>query len=965
MPDSFGARSVLRVGGREYEVFRIAALRTDVADVARLPYSLKILLENLLRTEDGVAVTADDIEALARWRRESVGRHEIAFTPARVLLQDFTGVPAVVDLAAVRDAMAALGGDPARVNPVQPVELVIDHSVQVDAWASPDALRINRELDYHRNRERYAFLRWAQRAFRNFRLVPPANGIVHQVNLEHLARVVFTAPSSGRPQAYPDTLVGTDSHTPMVNGLGVLGWGVGGIEAEAAMLGQPVSMLIPAVVGFRLEGALAPGVTATDLVLTVTEMLRRRGVVGRFVEFYGPGVRRLSIADRATISNMAPEYGATCAIFPVDGETLRYLQLTGRSQEHVALVEAYTKEQGLFYDERAPEPRFTERVALDLGTVEPSIAGPGRPQDRVPLAIAGAAFRAALPSLLPPAAPPTTKQAAVGIAGSPTSVGVWGERGRDEAAAMEPTGLAEPLAQGAVVIAAITSCTNTSNPSVMIAAGLLARNAVERGLRPKPWVKTSLAPGSRVVARYLERSGLQPALDALGFHVVGYGCTTCIGNSGPLPEAISREIGERGLVVCAVLSGNRNFEGRIHSEVRANYLMSPPLVVAYALAGRMDVDLVTEPLGAGADGAPVYLRDLWPSTEEIGRTIAGAVGAELYRVVYDEIDRGDEEWAALPVPEGGRYAWDPASTYVRRPPYFDGMRLHAPAAVPDIFGARVLAMLGDSVTTDHISPAGSIRADSPAGRYLIERGVAPADFNSYGARRGNHEVMIRGTFASVRIRNALVPGREGGVTRHLPSGEVVPIHDAAVRYQAEGIPLIVLAGKEYGSGSSRDWAAKGTALLGVRAVLAESFERIHRSNLVGMGVLPLQFRPGEGVGRLGLTGHERFDVVGVERAVAGEGGDRHVEIVAVAEDGRRVEFEALARIETPQEAEYYRHGDILKCVLRQLLAGRAQPAVVGPGPATGGMRPPEDADGGALVEEGSIQSFPASDPPAY
>jgi aconitate hydratase len=943
--DSFGARGRLAVGGREYEIFRLDALSRAGFDVARLPYSIRILLENLLRAEAAGLVGRDDVEALAGWTPGPLPAREVAFLPARVLLQDFTGVPAVVDLAAMRDAMAALGGDPARIDPVQPVELVIDHSVQVDAWASPEALRINRDLDYQRNRERYAFLRWAQQAFGNFRLVPPATGIVHQVNLEYLARVVFTSDelggrADGPPTAYPDTLVGTDSHTPMVNALGVLGWGVGGIEAEAAMLGEPVSLLIPEVVGVRLTGALPPGATATDLVLTVAERLRRHGVVGKFVEFFGPGLRHLPLADRATISNMAPEYGATCVMFPVDEETLRYLRLTGRPAERVALVEAYMKAQGLFHDEGAPEPRFTDVLALDLGEIEPSIAGPGRPHDRVPLSRAARAFEAALPSLLPPA--------------RPAPAGADGERS---------PAAADGLRHGAVVIAAITSCTNTSNPSVMLAAGLLARKAVERGLAPKPWVKTSLAPGSQVVTRYLERAGLQPYLDALGFHVVGYGCTTCIGNSGPLPEAVSREIAERGLVVCSVLSGNRNFEGRIHPEVRANYLMSPPLVVAYALAGRLDVDLVSEPLGLDPDGRPVFLRDVWPTPEEVEQAIAKAVQPEMFREVYRDVYRGDERWAALPVPAGTRYAWDPASTYIKRPPYFDGMAPEPPATVPDIRGARVLVLLGDAVSTDHISPAGSIRADSPAGRWLIEHGVAPADFNSYGARRGNHEVMVRGTFANVRLRNRLAPGTEGGVTTHLPSGEILSIYDAAMRYQAEGVPLLVLAGKEYGSGSSRDWAAKGPRLLGVRAVLAESFERIHRSNLVGMGILPLQFPAGQSAASLGLTGREVFDVLGVEAAVAAGGRERaSVRVVARGDDGRRVEFDALVRIDTPQEAAYYRHGDILTCVLRARLAGRERRPVVRP---TVAPLPEPVAGRDGVVEEGSMASFPASDPPAY
>ena len=941
--NAFGARSALEVGGREYEIHRLEALERAGFTVGRLPYSLRILLENLLRLEDGTVVRAADVEALARWQPGVRAAHEIAFTPARVLLQDFTGVPAVVDLAAMRDAIRAHGGDPRRINPLQPVELVIDHSMQVDVFGTPDALRRNRELDYGRNRERYGFLRWAQRAFHNFKVVPPYTGIVHQVNLEYLARVVFTSEDAGGvggspPAAYPDTLVGTDSHTPMVNGLGVLGWGVGGIEAEAAMLGQPVAMLIPDVVGVRLRGTLRPGVTATDLVLTVAERLRRHGVVGKFVEFYGPGVGRLPLADRATIGNMSPEYGATCAIFPVDAVTLDYLRLTGRSPERIALVEAYMKEQGLFHTERSPDPVFSETLALDLDEVEPSVAGPGRPQDRIPLSQAGAAFRGALTGLLPPGA-------------APPASGVRPDDG--------------VLDHGAVVIASITSCTNTSNPSVMLAAGLLARKAVARGLRAKPWVKTSLAPGSQVVTRYLERAGLQHDLDALGFHVVGYGCATCIGNSGPLPPRISREIAQRGLVVCSVLSGNRNFEGRIHPAVRANYLMSPPLVVAYALAGRMDVDLTTEPLGTGADGRPVRLRDIWPSPDELARATREMVTADMFRAVYAEVFAGDQEWARLPVPGGDLYHWDPASTYVKRPPYFDTMPPGAPRSLPDVREARALAVLGDSVTTDHISPAGSIEADSPAGRYLIGHGVGPGDFNSYGARRGNHEVMVRGTFANVRIRNRLAPGLEGGFTTHLPTGEVLPIYEAAARYVQTGTPLVVLAGQEYGTGSSRDWAAKGPALLGVRAVLARSFERIHRSNLVGMGVLPLQFLTGEGVDALGLDGREVFDVEGVSAALDA-GGARRVRVVARRE-GHTVSFEAVVRIDTPQEAEYYRHGGILPYVLRQLLLGRERPAAVAPGLAVpaqpDGEAPRAAAD--ALVDEGSEASFPASDPPAY
>ena len=947
MANSFGTQSTLRVGDRRFTIYSLRRLEKAIPSVARLPYALKILLENLLRTESLLAVQPDDIEGLARWDPKALPTREIAFTPSRVLLQDFTGVPAIVDLAAMRDAMRAMGGDPTRINPLQPVELVIDHSVQVDEFGTPNAFLANAELEFKRNGERYAFLRWGQKAFRNFEVVPPDTGIVHQVNLEYLARVVFSTADkeTGELFAYPDTLVGTDSHTTMVNGLGVLGWGVGGIEAEAAMLGQPVSMLIPQVVGFRLYGELRAGATATDLVLTVTEMLRRKGVVGKFVEFYGEGLAALPLADRATIANMAPEYGATCGIFPVDAETLRYLRLTGRPEPLIQLVEAYTKEQGLFHTQETPAAVYSDTLELDLAAVEPSVAGPSRPQDRIRLSEAGRSFQDALKVYL----------GALEAAGKPAAAA-------GQAVPVAGDGSFE-LRHGSVVIAAITSCTNTSNPSVMLAAGLLARKAVERGLRTRPWVKTSLAPGSQVVTRYLERAGLQPYLDALGFHLVGYGCTTCIGNSGPLPEAVSRAIAERGLVVCSVLSGNRNFEGRIHSEVRANYLMSPPLVVAYALAGRMDVDLVSEPLGVGGDGRPVFLRDIWPTPEEVEQAIADAVRPEMFREVYRDVYRGDERWAALPVPAGARYAWDPASTYIKRPPYFDGMSPQAPAVVPDIRGARVLALLGDAVTTDHISPAGSIRADSPAGRWLVAHGVAPADFNSYGARRGNHEVMVRGTFANVRLRNRLAPGTEGGFTTHLPSGEVLPIYDAAVRYQAEGVPLIVLAGKEYGSGSSRDWAAKGPRLLGVRAVIAESFERIHRSNLVGMGILPLQFPPGQSAASLGLTGREVYDVLGVEAAVAAAGRSRtQVRVAARGEDGRRVQFDALVRIDTPAEAAYYRHGDILSYVVRSLLAGETRPPLAPPAGAPV-LEPTAVRDG--VVEERSIASFPASDPPAY
>jgi aconitate hydratase len=839
-----------------------------------------------------------------------------------VLLQDFTGVPAVVDLAAMRDAMRRLGGDPKQINPLLPAELVIDHSVQVDAFGAPTAFQVNADLEFERNRERYAFLRWGQRAFRNFRVVPPDTGIVHQVNLEYLARVVFSTEGK-KPEAYPDTLVGTDSHTTMVNGLGVLGWGVGGIEAEAALLGQPTTMLIPQVVGFRFTGRLAEGATATDLVLTVTEMLRKKGVVGKFVEFFGLGVASLPIADRATIGNMAPEYGATCGIFPVDAEALRYLKFTGRPAWRIALVEAYCKEQGLFHSAASPEPVFTDTLQLDLGSVEPSIAGPKRPQDRVGLKAAKQSFLAALPGLMQPTSP-------IGQpSGDPNHWEHEGGNSGGVATAARPThvtltldGVEQKLRHGSIVIAAITSCTNTSNPSVMVAAGLLAKQAVERGLQTKPWVKTSLAPGSKVVTDYLAEAGLTPYLERLRFHLVGYGCTTCIGNSGPLPEPVSAAIKAGQLVVVSVLSGNRNFEGRIQSEVRGNYLMSPPLVVAYALSGRMDLDLATEPLGTDGTGKPVFLKDVWPTAKEVAQTVERALRADMFGKEYGGVFDGDDRWKGLPVPEGELYAWDEASAYIRRAPYFDGMP-RTPGPVGDIAGARVLAFLGDSITTDHISPAGSIRKDGPAGRFLVERGIGPKDFNSYGSRRGNHEVMVRGTFANVRIRNRLVPGTEGGVTRHLPDGAQMSIYDASVRYQAEGVPLVVLAGKEYGAGSSRDWAAKGPRLLGVRAVIAEGYERIHRSNLVGMGILPLQFAAGETAESLGLTGEEIFDVVGIPVALAGRGGGaKPVTVRARKDGGRPREFRATVRIDTPMEVEYYRHGGILEYVLRQL-AGAA------------------------------------------
>jgi aconitate hydratase len=909
--NSFDARSQLTVGDRSYEIYRLGALQAKF-DVARLPFALKVLLENLLRYEDGRVVTSDDIEALARWVPGDEPSREIAYMPARVLMQDFTGVPAVVDLAAMRDAMRDLGGDPSRINPLQPAELVIDHSVQVDAFGTPRAFQINADREFERNKERYAFLRWGQQAFGDFSVVPPDTGIVHQVNLEYLARVVFTRESDGATQAYPDTLVGTDSHTPMVNGLGVLGWGVGGIEAEAAMLGQPVSMLIPQVIGFKLSGELQEGATATDLVLTVTEMLRAKGVVGKFVEFFGDGLARLPLADRATISNMAPEQGATCVMWPIDAETLHYLRFTGRSEEQIALVEAYAREQGMFHDADAEESVYTDTLSLDLGDVVPSIAGPRRPQDRVPLSEAKESFFAELQKLSDEGSvdlPDDSIERWAGEGGGAGAVAV--ERRTSTAVDLTTQGVSCTLDHGSVVIAAITSCTNTSNPAVMVGAGLLARKAVERGLQSQPWVKTSLAPGSKVVTEYLERSRLTEPLEQLGFNLVGYGCTTCIGNSGPLPEEVSVAIEQGDLAVASVLSGNRNFEGRIHSEVKMNYLASPPLVVAYALAGRMDVDLATEPLGEGTDGEPVYLRDVWPSQREIHDTIEDAVQSDMFRRSYADVYAGDERWNSLEIPSGDIYDWRP-STYVKRPPFFEGMPVEPPPVEP-ITAARVLALLGDSVTTDHISPAGAIRPDSPAGKYLIEQGVQPRDFNSLGSRRGNHEVMMRGTFANVRLRNLLVPGKEGSWTVHLPSGEEMSIFDAAMRYMQEGVPLVVLAGKEYGSGSSRDWAAKGPRLLGVRAVVAESYERIHRSNLVGMGVLPLQFPAGDGIPSLGLDGHETYDVAEVDE------GARTTAVTARKDDGTEVRFDATVRIDTPQEWLYYRHGGILQYVLRHLL----------------------------------------------
>ncbi len=889
--DSFTTRTPLTVGGETIHFYSLPALaKAGFPNVERLPYSLKILLENLLRREDNAFVKTDDIRALAGWDPKTIGEKEMSFMPARVLLQDFTGVPCVVDLAAMRDGIVALGGDPDKVNPLQPVELVIDHSVQVDHFGTANAMELNADLEYHRNRERYVFLRWGQTAFRNFRVVPPETGIVHQVNIEYLARVVCRDEQDGVTIAYPDTVFGTDSHTTMVNGLGVVGWGVGGIEAEAAMLGQPSSMLIPSVLGYRLTGRLPEGATATDLVLMITENLRKKGVVGKFVEFYGPGLAHLTISDRVTLGNMCPEYGATVAIFPIDEMTLEYLRLTGRDEKQIALVEAYARAQGMFRTDATPDAVYTETMEMDLSSVEPSLAGPRRPQDRVSLSGAKRAFAGALDEL--------KKGVKVAASGGGAAVAVETQ-----------------LEHGSVVIAAITSCTNTSNPSVMIGAGLVAKKAIEKGLQVKPWVKTSLAPGSKVVTDYLNRAGLQTYLDQLGFNLVGYGCTTCIGNSGPLPDEVSSEIRERGLVVASVLSGNRNFEGRIQQEVRANYLASPPLVVAYALAGSMNVDLSTEPLGTGRDGKPVFLKDVWPTEKEIQQTMLTSVTADAFRQQYASVFDGDERWQKLPVPTGDRFAWEDDSTYIRRPPFLENLSM-TPAPLTDLVGARALAVLGDSITTDHISPAGNIKADGPAGHYLVDHKVTAKEFNSYGARRGNHEVMMRGTFANTRIKNQMVPGIEGGVTKYLPGDEVMPIYDAAMRYQQAGVPLIILAGKEYGSGSSRDWAAKGTMLLGVKAVVAESFERIHRSNLVNMGVLPLQFVNGETAAGLGLTGQEVF---AIEGAGPGLKPRSTVTVKATAEDGSTKSFSAMVRIDTPEELTAFSHGGILPYVLRQLV----------------------------------------------
>ena len=929
MADSYGARSTLQVSGHEYEIHRLDALQAKY-DVARLPYSLKVLLENCLRLEDGVAVTADDIEAIATWDAKAEPAKEIPFQPSRVLMQDFTGVPAVVDLAAMRDAMDDLGSDPAKINPLVPVDLIIDHSVQVDAFGNARAFEVNAEREFERNQERYEFLRWGQKAFDNFRVVPPATGICHQVNLEYLGRVVWSDERDGVRRAFPDTLVGTDSHTTMINGLSVLGWGVGGIEAEAAMLGQPISMLLPQVIGFRLDGELGDAATATDLVLRVTEMLRERGVVSKFVEFYGPGLPSLGLADRATLGNMSPEFGSTCAICPPDKETLRYLEFTGRGTDVIELVDAYTREQGMFHTPDAEEPTFSDTLELDLGDVMPAIAGPKRPQDRIALTDSKAAFLETLKAFnvhaagalgteqpdsgsFPASDPPGNGSGTA--TGSPTDVpatAVEEQRGSDDTVEVtDAEGNTFDLDHGRVVIAAITSCTNTSNPSVMIGAGLLAKKAVERGLDVKPWVKTSLAPGSTVVTDYLEKSGLDEYLNALKFDLVGYGCTTCIGNSGPLSDEISAAVAERDLVVCAVLSGNRNFEGRINQDVKANYLASPPLCVAYALVGRMDFDFESEPLGTDAEDQPVYLHDIWPSAKEISDTVADAVRADMFEKNYANVFEGDERWKAIKVPEEDRYTW-PDSTYVRRPPFFEGMDPEPAASSEPIEDARVLAKLGDSITTDHISPAGAIKKSSPAGKWLMEQGIEVRDFNSYGSRRGNHEVMMRGTFANVRLRNELVD-REGGWTRSIPDGEEMPIYDAAMKYAADGVPLVILAGKEYGSGSSRDWAAKGTLLLGVRAVIAESFERIHRSNLIGMGVLPLQFPDGESAASLGLTGEEQISIAELDIEEGTE-----LEVTARRDGADDVSFVATVRIDTANERKYFRHGGILHRVLREL-----------------------------------------------
>ena len=928
-PNSFGARATLTAAGRTYGYFRLDALRElSGGNLDRLPFSLKVMLENLLRGEDDAFVKRADVEALARWDVKVPAEKEVAYRPARVVLQDFTGVPCVVDLAAMRDAITALGGDPERINPLQPVDLVIDHSVQADEYGTPQAFMENVSLEYERNQERYRFLRWGQTAFDNFSVVPPGTGIIHQVNVEYLAKVVFVNAAEGgdgAPLAYPDSLVGTDSHTTMVNGLGVFGWGVGGIEAEAAMLGQPLSMLVPEVIGFKVTGRLPAGATATDLCLTVTEMLRKKKVVGKFVEFYGPGLSAMSLADRATIANMAPEYGATMGFFPVDAETLNYLRLTGRGEEQIALVEAYTKAQGLFRTDETPDPDYTDSLSLDLATVVPSLAGPRRPQDRISLSESKALYRQHLGEVLAQAGTVAAKaevSAATKVSAepqlNPAVVATTVAEQEPEGVEVEYLGQTFTLRHGAVVLAAITSCTNTSNPSVMLGAGLLARNAVRRGLSTKPWVKTTLSPGSRVVTDYYDRAGLTDDLDKLGFYLAGYGCMTCIGNSGPLPEPIAEAVEKGKLVVSAVLSGNRNFEGRVNPHTRFNYLASPMLVVAYAIAGTMDIDFERDPIGEGSDG-PVFLRDIWPSSQEIERTIHESVGGDLFAKQYANVFEGTEQWRALDVPEGQTYAWDPESTYVANPPYFAGMTMAAPGVQP-VEGARVLGMFGDSITTDHISPAGNIAAASPAGKWLIAHGVKTREFNSYGARRGHHEVMMRGTFANIRLRNELVAGTEGGFTTTAPGGEVVPIYEAAMRYQEQGTPLVILAGKEYGTGSSRDWAAKGTVLLGVRVVVAESFERIHRSNLVGMGVLPCEFADGQTRQTLGLTGFETYRVEGLTDALRPR---QRLTMVATGEGGRETRFEVMARIDTPEELSYYKHGGILPYVLRSLVGRTA------------------------------------------
>lgn len=949
MKNSFGARSTLTVGPKEFTIFRLEALNTKDRNISRLPYSLRILLENLLRNEDGVTVTTEDIEALASWNPDTPPEREIVFSPARTVLQDFTGVPAIVDLASMRDAMADLGGDPEKINPLQPVELVVDHSIQVDEYGNPHAFGDNVRLDYMRNLERYAFLRWGQQSFKNLKVVPPNSGIVHQVNLEHLSRVVFTTDENEdhtegeTPLAYPDSCVGTDSHTPMVNGLGILAWGVGGIEAEATMLGQPISMMIPNVIGVKLEGALPPGTTATDLVLTITEVLRKKGVVGKFVEFFGPGIGSLALADRATIGNMSPEYGATCAIFPPDEVTLQYLRLSGRPEERIALVEAYMKAQGLFHSKDAPEPIFTDVLTIDLSTIEPSVAGPTRPQDRIPLHRMKEAFAESLPKLKPP------------------------RKGETPDETSTPSNPDHHVVDGSVVIAAITSCTNTSNPSVMIAAGLLAKKAVERGLTSKPWVKTSLAPGSKVVKRYYEKSDLLPYLEKLGFNIIGYGCTTCIGNSGPLPEDMVEEIRSQRLVTAAVLSGNRNFEGRIHPDVRANFLMSPALVVAFAIKGRIDWDVENEPLGEDLEGNPIFLKDIWPTSGEIEETLHASIEPSMFHRTYQQIFTGDELWNTVNISQSNRFPWDKNSSYIRQAPFFRDMPVEPPKTVDDISGARAIAVLGDSITTDHISPAGSIKRDSPAGKYLISHGVDPKDFNSYGSRRGNHAVMVRGTFANIRIRNRIAPvGVEGGYTTYFPTGESMSIFDAAVKYKDDGTPLCILAGKEYGSGSSRDWAAKGTTLQGIRFVIAESYERIHRSNLVGMGVLPLEFCAGESAHSLGLSGRETFSTLGLQEAIdARFKNGRKITVRAVDESGYSTEFKVNVRIDTPQDLLYYLNGGILPFVIRQLLLGKQRPKVVSRALSASSQVKPEAEPPDSAVERGSRDSFPASDAPSY